>query len=163
MTNLIIGNIFCLFSMVTDSISAKKNTTKEILFYQSLSQVIYCTSSIILGGYSAAVQNVVTIIRNIIASQDKSNNLVEIILIILGIVLGFAFNTLGFIGFLPVFASAQYAIIIYFYKKNERFIKCSFAICCLCYTIFNFFVYNIVGGFTNFFVFLVAVHELLKK
>ena len=91
MTNLIIGNIFCLFSMVTDSISAKKKTTKEILFFQSLSQVIYCTSSIILGGYSAAVQNVVTIIRNFIASQDKSNNFVEIILIILGIVLGFAF------------------------------------------------------------------------
>ena len=77
MTNLIIGNIFCLFSMITDSISAKKNTTKEILLYQSMSQVIYCTSSIILGGYSAAVQNVVTIIRNFIASQDKSNNLIE--------------------------------------------------------------------------------------
>ena len=163
MTNLIIGNIFCLFSMVTDSISAKKKTTKEILFFQSLSQVIYGTSSIILGGYSAAVQNVVTIIRNYIASQDKSNNTIEIILIVLGIVLGFMFNTLGFAGFLPIFASAQYAVVIYFYKKNERFIKCSFAVCCICYTIFNFFVFNIVGGFTNFFVFLVAINELRKK
>lgn len=163
MINLILGNIFCLFSMITDSISAKKQTTKEILFYQSLSQVIYCTSSIILGGYSAAIQNVVTIIRNYIASQDKSNNAIEITLIVLGIVLGFACNTLGFVGILPIFASAQYAIIIYNNKKNERMIKCSFALCCLCYTIFNFCVMNIVGGFTNFFVFLVAVSELVKK
>lgn len=149
--------------MITDSISSKKNTIKEILFFQSLSQVIYGISSIILGGYSAAVQNAVTIIRNYFASKEKTYPSIEVVLIILGVVLGYAFNNLRYIGFLPIIANFQYSVVVFKFKKNEKMIKISFAICIFIYVIFNFLILNIVGGFTNFFVFCVTVHELLKR
>ena len=70
--DIIIGNICSLLAMVTDSVSSTRKTAKGVLLVQSLSQIIYCAGAVILRGYSAAVQNAVSVGRNLIAIRGET-------------------------------------------------------------------------------------------
>jgi len=73
--SLIIGNLCSLLAMITDSISATRKTPKGVLLVQSLSQLIYCIGTVVLKGYSGAVQNAVSILRNFVEWQERSRHI----------------------------------------------------------------------------------------
>ena len=75
--SVILGNACSLLAMVTDSVSATRKTAKGVLLMQSLSQLIYCTGTILLKGYSGAVQNLVSILRNFVAIRKISSAMVR--------------------------------------------------------------------------------------
>ena len=160
--NLIIGNVCSILAMATDSISSTRKTTKGVLLVQSLSQLIYFIGTVVLKGYSGAVQNAVSILRNFVAIREIHNKYVEWILAGLGVVLGLAFNNLGFMGLLPVIANFQYTIAIFRFQDNERALKISFAIAIGLFAIFNIAIYNVVGMLSNSVVFVTTVAVLLK-
>ena len=160
--NLIIGNVCSLLAMGTDAISATRKTTKGVLMVQNLSQLFYCIGTVVLKGYSGAVQNAVSILRNFVAIREIHNKYVEWTLISLGVVLGLAFNNLGFIGLLPVIANFQYSLAIFRFQDNERALKIAFAIAVGLFAVFNIAIYNIVGVLSNLAVFITAVAVLLK-
>ena len=112
MVELIAGNICSLMAMITDSVSASRKTARGVLLVQTLSQLFYGMSAIILKGYSAAVQNGVSLVRNILAVSKYRQKLkwLEMTLILAGVVLGFCFNNMGVIGLLPIIASSEYAL-----------------------------------------------------
>ena len=160
--NLIIGNVCSILAMATDSISSTRKTTKGVLLVQSLSQLIYFIGTVVLKGYSGAVQTAVSILRNFVAIREIHNKYVEWILAGLGVVLGLAFNNLGFMGLLPVIANFQYTIAIFRFQDNERALKISFAIAIGLFAIFNIAIYNVVGMLSNSVVFVTTVAVLLK-
>ena len=160
--NLIIGNVCSILAMATDSISSTRKTTKGVLLVQSLSQLIYFIGTVVLKGYSGAVQNAVSILRNFVAIREIQNKYVEWILAGLGVVLGLAFNNLGFMGLLPVIANFQYTIAIFRFQDNERALKISFAIAIGLFAVFNIAIYNVVGMLSNSVVFVTTVAVLLK-
>ena len=160
--NLIIGNVCSILAMATDSISSTRKTTKGVLLVQSLSQLIYFIGTVVLKGYSGAVQNAVSILRNFVAIREIHNKYVEWILAGLGVVLGLAFNNLGFMGLLPVIANFQYTIAIFRFQDNERALKISFAIAIGLFAVFNIAIYNVVGMLSNSVVFITTVAVLLK-
>ena len=160
--NLIIGNVCSILAMATDSISSTRKTTKGVLLVQSLSQLIYFIGTVVLKGYSGAVQNAVSILRNFVAILEIQNKYVEWILAGLGVVLGLAFNNLGLMGLLPVIANFQYTIAIFRFQDNERALKISFAIAIGLFAIFNIAIYNVVGMLSNSVVFVTTVAVLLK-
>ena len=161
--NLIIGNVCSILAMATDSISSTRKTTKGVLLVQSLSQLIYFIGTVVLKGYSGAVQNAVSILRNFVAIREIHNKYVEWILAGLGVVLGLAFNNLGFMGLLPVIANFQYTIAIFRFRDNERALKISFAIAIGLFAVFNIAIYNVVGMLSNSVVFITTVAVLLKS
>ena len=75
MFEIALGNICCLVAMCFDSFSSTKKSKKDILVWQSISQFIWGMSSIFLKGYSASVQNFMTIVRNIFALKKIHLNL----------------------------------------------------------------------------------------
>ena len=147
--DIAIGNICSLLAMVTDSISSTQKTAKRVLWMQTLSQLIYFTGTIVLKGYSGAVQNAVSMLRNLVAIKDIHNKFIEWTLVGLGVVLGLVFNNLGLLGLLPVVANLQYTLSIFRFKDNERALKISFMISIGLFAIFNLFIYNWVGAFGN--------------
>ena len=161
--SIITGNICSLLAMITDSISSTRKTAKGVLLVQSLSQLIYCIGAIILKGYSAAVQNAVSIIRNFVAIRQINSKFLEWALVALGVVLGICFNNLGLIGYLPVIANFQYTLSIFKFKDNERALKISFAISVGLFGIFNFAILNFIGAFSNLFVMATTLIILFKK
>lgn len=159
---IILGNILSLLAMCSDSFSSSRKTTKGVLMTQNLSQVFYGLSSLVLGGYSAAVQNVVSILRNFVAMSKISSKAVEWGLIALGVILGVYFNNLGLVGWLPILANFEYSIAVFRFKDNERALKASFLVCCALFTIFNIFIYNVVGVVSNTVVIVSIITFLVK-
>ena len=161
--NLIIGNVCSLLAMVTDSISSTRKTAKGVLLVQSLSQLIYFIGTVVLKGYSGAVQNAVSILRNFVAIRDIRSKYVVWAVVGLGVVLGLAFNNLGFMGLLPVIANHQYTIAVFRFQDNQRALKISFAIAVGMFAVFNIAIFNVVGVVSNSVVFVTTLAVLLKS
>lgn len=160
--SIIFGNICSLLAMATDSISSTRKTPKSVLWVQNASQLFYCIGAIILKGYSGAVQNVVSIIRNLIVIRDINSRFLEWTLLILGVFLGLFFNNLGWVGLLPVIANLQYTIAVFKFHDNERAIKVSFMLGAVMFSVFSLAIWNIVGLFTNLVVGVTTAVYLTK-
>ena len=160
---IVLGNVCSLLAMVTDSVSSTRKTAKGVLLVQNLSQLVYGIGSVLLRGYSSAVQNAVSIIRNFVAIRKVDSKLIEWTLVVLGVVLGVAFNNRGLVGYLPVIANLQYTLVVFRCKDDERALKIAFAICVGMFVIFNFAILNIVGGCCNLFVMIATVALIIKQ
>lgn len=161
--DIVLGNVCSLLAMVTDSVSSTRKTAKGVLLVQNLSQLVYGVGAVLLKGYSSAVQNVVSIIRNFVAIRKIDSKVVEWFLVVLGVVLGIAFNNRGLVGYLPVVANLQYTLVVFRFKDDERVLKIAFAVCVGMFVIFNFAILNIVGGCCNLFVTVATVALLIKE
>lgn len=161
--NIVLGNLCTLLAMGTDSISATQKTTTRVLWVQNLSQLFYCASAIFLKGYSAAVQNVISIIRNMVAIKKIDSKAVQWFLVILGTILGLWFNNLGWMGLVPVIANLQYTLVIFHFQNNDKVLKISFLTSALMFTFFSLFIYNFVGVITNFVVAVTTAISLFKR
>ena len=161
-TAVILGNICSLLAMVTDSISASRKTARGVLLVQNVSQLIYGIGSILLKGYSGAVQNLVSILRNLVAIRNISSAFLEWTLVVLGVVLGIAFNNLGLMGLMPVIANLQYTLAVFRFRDNERALKFSFWIAVGLFTLFNVAIYNVVGVVSNLVVFVTTAVALFR-
>lgn len=160
--NIIIGNICSLLAMGTDSLSSAQKTAKRVLWVQNISQTIYCIGSIFLRGYSGAVQNVVSIIRNLVAIKQVSAKWIEWTLTILGVVLGLVFNNIGWAGLLPVVANLQYTLVMFRFKGDERKLKISFLASALMFAVFSGALLNVAGVATNLVVAVSTVIFLIR-
>ena len=149
--------------MVTDSISSTRKTAKGVLAMQCVSQAIYCISGIVLKGYSAAVQSVVSILRNLAAIAEREEKWLQYALIAAGVVMGLYFNNRGLFGWLPVIANLEYSIAVFKFKDNDRALKIAFAINIVLFMIFNAVVMNIVGVCTAGVVLVTTLSAVFKK
>lgn len=159
---LIVGNLCSILAMCTDSISATRKTPKGVLMAQNLSQLFYGIGAVVLGGYSGAVQNLVSILRNFAAIRKIENKALEWFLVILGVVLGIVFNNMGLVGYLPVIANLQYTLVVFRCGENERVLKTSFMIAVGMFAVFNLFIYNFVGAALNLIVSITTGIVLFK-
>lgn len=161
--NLIFGNLCSLCAMVSDSFSSTRKNAKSVLWVQCLSQVFYGLSTLFLGGYSASVQNVVSLIRNLVAIRGIEKKWLEWTLLVSGIVFGFCFNTLGIIGVLPILANVEYTLAVFRYKDNERALKIAFLFNVIMFIIFNAVIRNFVGFIANIVLLVTLITYLVKN
>lgn len=161
--DIIVGNICSLLAMGTDSLSSTRKSTRDVLLVQCLSQLIYGIGAVILGGYSAAVQNAVSILRNFTAIRGQTPAAVQWLQVALGVILGLLFNNLGIPGLLPVIANLEYSLAVFRFRDNERALKAAFLISVGLYGIFNLFILNIVGFLTNTAVVVMTAVYLIKS
>lgn len=160
---LITGNICSLLAMVTDSVSSSRKTAKSVLLFQNLSQLIYGVGTVALKGYSGAVQNGVSILRNFLAIKNVNSKATEWGLVVLGVVLGLCFNNLGLVGLLPVIANLEYTLAVFRFQNNERALKTAFLISSALFILFNAGIYNFVGVITNSVVLVTTAAFLIKS
>lgn len=163
MDHLIWGNLFSLAAMGTDALSASRKTARGVLLVQSLSQIFYGLSSVVLKGYSAAAQNAVSLLRNALAIRGNQSKLWQWLLIALGVGLGVGFNNLGLVGWLPIVANLEYSLAVFRYGDNERALKIAFLINSVLFGVFNAAIYNVVGVAANIVVVVTTVIFLMKE
>lgn len=149
MIPILIGNFFSLAAMVTDAVSTSRSDPKHILLVQQLSQTFYGLSALTLGGYSAVVQNVVALIRNFAAIRGAVSKPLQWLLVGLGVLFGLAFNNQGLLGLLPVTANLIYSVAVFRCGSNERLLKLAFVINLALWSVFNLFIWNLVGAVGN--------------
>lgn len=163
MNQILWGNLFSLFSTGTDLYSVSRKTARSMLLWQTATQALLALSSLMLGGYSAVVQNVVSILRNLAALGKPVGKAVEYGLIAAGVVLGIACNNLGWVGWLPIIANLAYSVSVFRFKNDEHSLKIAFTICVSLYIVFNIKLYNYVGAASNFAVFCTSLLSLMKS
>ena len=162
MINIILGNIASLVSCLLDSFSATKKNRKEMLKIQCFSVLVYTIANTLLQAYSAVVQNVCSLIRNILATKGIENKTIEYIIIAASLLFGIYFNNLGLMGFLPVFANVEYSICMFVLKGNVKGLKISFFICNMCFLIFNLYIKNYVGFVFTAIILISTMFSLIK-
>ena len=150
------GNLSSIFAMASDGLSSSRKTAKGILLVQCLSQVFYGLGSLVLGGYSGAVQNVISLLRNFAAMKKWNRRAVEWTLILAGVVVGLLVNNLGIIGLLAVVANLEYSLVVFRYKDNERALKWAFLVNLALFAVFNAYLHNYIGALGNIAVFLMT-------
>ena len=160
--DLILGNLFSVLAMITDSISSSRKTAKGVLMVQTVSQFFYAVGTVILKGYSGAVQNAVSVFRNLEAMREKPNKIMKWVWVALGVILGICFNNLGAIGWLPVIGNLIYSLAVFYFKNNERALKIVFACIVVTFGIFNFVIRNYVGVGANIFIFVSTIIFLIR-
>lgn len=161
--HLLAGNTFSLLAMVTDSFSASRKTPRGVLLAQTVSQLFYFTGTMILGGYSACVQNVVSILRNLAAIRGVKKKWIEWTLVGLGVVFGVWFNTLGVVGLLPVLANLEYTLAVFRFSDNERALKLAFLVNAILFAVFNAVIWNFVGVLSDTVVFISLIVYFIRN
>lgn len=163
MFDIVLGNVCSIGAMICDSISGTRKTAKGVLLVQVISQVFYAVGSFVLKGYSATVQNIVTIFRNTYAVYGKHNKVIEWFFVVLPVVLGFVFNNRGLLGVLPIVANLQYAVTMVLCKGNARKLKYSLLVVSAMFSVFNFCILNFVSGVACIVTFVVTTVSLVKE
>lgn len=163
MNHILLGNLFSLFAMGSDALSASRKTARGILLVQILSQIFYGISAIVLKGYSGAVQNGVSLIRNLFAIGKKEQKILQWLLLAAAVGFGLYFNNLGLLGWLPVVANVEYSLAVLYFSKNEYALKLAFAVNVFMFGIFNFAIQNYIAVGGNLFVFIMTVIYLIKE
>ena len=161
-TFIIIGNLFSLCAMISDSISGTRKKHSEIMAVQIVSQFFYGASSIVLKGYSSTVQNVVAVLRNLAAMKNVKSKVLEWGLILAGVVLGVVFNNRGLLGWLPIVANLEYSIAVFKWKENEKALKLAFIVNMVMYAVFSLVIMNYVGTLSCTVIAVTTAISLLK-
>lgn len=160
---LITGNLCTVIGMIINAFSATRKTTKSVLRTQNLSQLFYCSGSVVLKGYSGAVQCIISILRNFTALRNINSKAVEWLLIALGVVLGVVCNNRGFIGLLPVIGNLQYTLAVFRIRENEWALKLSFLFSVLAFAVFNAAIFNFAGAASDLVVVITTAAVLVKS
>ena len=119
MIQILIGNIIALIASILMVLSGLQKNKKKILFIQIIQIALSIISNIVLGGYTGAIINALSCIRDILCYKDKMGVKEKIIIILLAVGLSLVFNNLGWIGLLPVVATAVYII----FMNTENVVK----------------------------------------
>lgn len=108
MLQLVSGNIVALIASILMVASGCVNSRKKIIYIQTLQILSFTISNLILGGFTGAIVNLISIVRNIFCYKDSLTTNRKILLNLLCIILSLAFNNLGYLGLLPLIATVVY-------------------------------------------------------
>ena len=143
MKSLLIGNALCLIaSLILISIGLIK-TKKNILIAQCFQCLFFALGNFALGGYTGAISNTVTIIRNLYSFKFPFNLPAKIVFIAFQLIFGYKVNTLGAIGFLPIIAGAVFTWFLD--TKSDKVMKIVVVSTTVLFTIYDFRILNISG------------------
>ena len=159
---LIIGNVASVLAAIAGSLSATRKTAKGMLFMQMVSQGIFLVAALALGGYSGAAQNVVGIVRNIVAMAGISFNGIQWVFAALVVVLGLACNNLGLVGLLPIIGNFEFSLAVFRFKDNERALKIAFMVMNSMFMVYDFFLKNYAGVTCTVVVLISAIIYLVR-
>ena len=108
MKYIIIANIIATIASLIMIYSGVIEDKKKFLRVQNTHVFLQMISNSLLNGISGVINNVLTIIRNVLSVNNKLNIFAKIIITMISIVLTVIFNNLGFIGLFPLMASILY-------------------------------------------------------
>lgn len=118
--SLIIGNFIGFLGSCFMILGANIKDKTKSLMAQSIQLFTLAISNLILGSISGFIINIVSVIRNILSFFGKLSYVMIGIIIVIMILLTVKFNSLGFIGYLPLISNIVF-ILFMNTKDNVKF------------------------------------------
>lgn len=161
--SLLLGNGCSLLATLSNVFASTRPTARGVLLVQSVGQVFYFLCALFLKAPSGAVQNAVSIVRNLVAmGKKKSSKWVEWTLVVAGVVLGVVFNNRGLAGWLPIVGNLEYSLAVFRYRDNQRMLKAALVVSLLIFVVFNVIIGNVVGTVADTVVSVTTIAELWR-
>ena len=133
--NIIIGNAISLIVGIFILLSMWVNDEKEAYKHQFLNAFILMISSVFFLSWTGVVTMAIAASRNAFVYKDKFTFNWAIFFVIVSVVVGFAVNTMGIVGILPIIALVQLTLCNY-YLKTIKPIKISFIVNSAIYVVY---------------------------
>lgn len=162
LSSILLGNIFSFFSAICIAVSAMQNSKKKFMLWQVGDAASGILANITLSAHSALVISIICLIRNFLSYKNCLTSFLTAILFILSIFIGIYANNLGFVGYLPIVASASYTICIYI-TKNEQQMRLALIFNMLLWAIHNFYVQAYPSAVVNVFLCFWSAFQAYKK
>lgn len=140
---ILIGNSIALIGSILMAYTGIIKNKQKLIKVQTVQIGILILSNLVLGGFTGAIINFISMIRNIICYKNKLGLKEKIIITILAVTLSILFNNKGIIGLFPVVA-----MVVYVWLMNIKEIK-RFKLL-LAFTMLLWFIYDMmIGSFTS--------------
>ena len=160
--SLLLGNGCSLLATLCNMFASTRKTARGVLLVQSLGQAFYFACAIFLKGYSGAVQNAMSIVRNFVALGKKQRKWVELTLVAAAVVLGMVFNNRGLAGWLPIVGNLEYSLAVFRFRDNQRMLKAALVVSLVIFIAFNVVIGNVVGIVADSVVVVTTLVDLWK-
>lgn len=169
----IVGNVLSGIGLFLFFISSLLKHKKKILWLQTGNHTFGLAAELCTAQYSGAVQDVVSIIRNLCIIYHKNNKILSVLFIVVGLTLGIVSNILwngnNPWGYLPVFAAFEFSVVILIPNIKTPWIKLAMCVSTVCWAIYGFvfknyamMVANIITFFTSFVSIFLYLHTQKK-
>ena len=169
----IVATILSTIAMVMFIISAAIENKKKVIANQTVAHIFLIFSETVSGAWSSIIQDLVSLTRNVFIFLKRNSKKVNILLIIIGLVIGIYANIFStnfftpwkgiklspWYGYLPVIANLEYSIVILKKDINIKWIKLAFGISCFLWGI-TFLIMGkalIVSGVLNMFAGIISI------
>lgn len=155
-TALIIANILSLIGNVLATTSALLKSKKTILSFQSTNHVLEIIAQLLTQAYSGMVQEVISLIRNVIFIFVKTTKklpklIISVLCLIAGVTTGVLFNIFlsgnVLYGYLPVAGAAVYTVFVILAflleigeRKAELLLKIGLLVNVICWCAYGYFI-----------------------
>ena len=137
MREVLYANILTIIGQLITFYSSTRKQKNQILIFQIV-------------GYSAIVMDAVAILRNLFSIFSISFKGLPIFFIVLSLILGYLFNNMGFIGYLPMIANVGQSIFVLNKNTTTRQLQLVFAFTSLCWGIYNVSIKSYAGAAFDF-------------
>lgn len=140
--NILIGNAITLIASIIMVVSGYCTSRSKTLILQTIQIGLDGVACIFLGSYGAAFINALSIPRNVLTYKNKMTLSVKILIGILT-VLSLFFNTIGWIGYLPILSAIIY---LYFVDTTDGIqFKLLVIVTLMLWTIHDYYIQNYVA------------------
>lgn len=112
-----------------------------MLSFQVLDKVFVVASNICLSAFTGAVVNFMSMVRNYLAYKNILTKTITIIILIVTSVISFSVNQRGFIGWLPIIATAEYTLWLGFGTNTVKSLKIALIINLLLWAVYDLTIY----------------------
>ena len=146
--NIMIGNGISLIAGIFLLISLIVNNDKQAYKYQYLNTFTLMIASFFFNSWVGIVVMAIATVRLFMVYKDRFTLRWATFFLILSVTVGFAVNTLGWIGLIPIIAVTQITICNYAYK-DIRWIKLSLIVNEGIYIFYFYLVYDFVSTFVQ--------------
>lgn len=159
--NILVGNLISLVAGIFIIISLCINNDKKAYKYQFFNAFTLVIASFFFNSLVGAVVMAIASVRLLMVYKDKFTFRWAVFFLILSVTVGFAVNTLGWVGLIPIVAVTQITICNYAYK-DIRWIKLSFIVNEAFYIFYFYLVFDFVSTFVQVITVLIGCISYVK-
>ena len=158
----IIANIFSFIGTILVAYSTFSKKKEKMFLIQSIDTLAYAFSNLFIGSYSGVSTNILSSIRNYLNSKNKNNKYINTVFVLLIIIIGIITNQKGLIGYIPIIASVEYAVLS-LKSKNDQDVRIT-----LCINLFLWFIYDSIMGLypaliMDIVIFVITLFNYIKE
>lgn len=149
MSLLVIANALTAVGMLFMFASMLAKKKKTVVLLQAVFMGIQTAAFAMLRSPSAVLQNLFSVIRNLLVLAGVSNVIVQTAIIAVGVVLGLYYNTQGLIGLLPVAATVINAVFVVRKDETSVPLKYSLLATSAMWIVYSLYSRNYVNAVSN--------------